>query len=150
MMFAKTAIVSSALFLFIVAPNTGQGDTLPDARSTTAGLRVLLDSEGNRVQPDSKGNPGVAPVATPPAKELRDANAGVEASAGDFQRAAITAPASDAESEGAGPQVIKKGSAGTVVRLNGLFRAGSRAQIGPDGKLQGDCHIDIDGKGHSK
>lgn len=131
----KTAIVTSALFFIIIAPIQAQLATLPGAAPTTGGLRIQLDENGNRVQPGTKGTPSAAPVSTPGTGAAPTPSAdGLDTG---HTRAGVAAPAP------VGPQVVSSTEgAGTVVRLNGLFRAGSRASIGADGKLQGECHVE--------
>lgn len=103
---------------------------------TTGGLRIQLDSDGNHVVPGSKADP----VSIPPAVENLPSSIEPRGSIHSGGSKSATAPA--------GPQVIKSATGqATVVRLNGMFRAGSRAVIGPDGKLHGDCHIDSEVKG---
>ncbi len=126
MTYLKTATVAASLLLFSIAHL--QAETSATLESPAAGLRIQIDAHGNRVQHPVE----VVPPVTP-------ATANAPASA-----ALKSAPAA------ARPQVVKNSAAtGTVVRLNGLFRAGSRATIGADGKLQTDCHVDTahDAKG---
>ncbi len=134
MLFHKTGLVFTALLLSTTVPTFGQAYTITSSEATTGGLRVQFNSEGDMVQPVPEQLQKTS---------FREAPAS-QAGARSVMSAPI--PSSQAVGASAGATASSDAGSGKVVRLNGLFHAASRARIGADGKIEGDCHIDGNGK----
>lgn len=119
----ETALPIAILLCFSCFTSAFAQSPSKASTSATAGLRIQLDKNGKVLQhtvPSATGHDS--------APSSFDAN-----TSGSFTRA-VTAPATFT------PTLIRtRSGAGTVVRLNGRFRAASQVHIDADGKLHSDC-----------
>lgn len=127
----KTGSVLATLLCIAITPVGAQTLLSSDSPGTTAGLRIQLDQSGQRLQSSPS--------------QTNDSRSGAAPRSTSHVPVVVTSPVA--------PQLLRAGAvspAGSqgptkVVRLNGLFHASSRVQVGPGGKLVGDCEIDDHG-----
>ena len=129
MRISETALPIAILLCFSCFTPSYANPSSTASNSTTAGLRIQLDKNGKVLQ------------HTVPIASGRDSAYDADTSGSSVR--AVSAPATTFT-----PTLVRSRSgAGTVVRLNGRFRAASKVHIDAHGKLQSECTADDSTRG---